>query len=135
MVYSYLLNTENEIVSLCNYDNGKWQTLRINEELDENGKPLTNDLPPELGDKIIDGKIVKKVFNEEEEQKKAQMYMIEAEIDHYKKLLSSTDYQAIKYAEGELTEEEYSQMKNQRKQWRLEINNLEIELNQIKKSS
>ena len=116
MVYSYLLNTENEIVSLCNYDNGKWQTLRINEELDENGKPLTNDLPPELGDKIINGKLVKKVINEEEEQKKAQMYMINAEIDNYKKLLSSTDYQAIKYAEGELTQEEYSETKNKRKQ-------------------
>ena len=70
MVYSYLLNSENEIISLCNYDNGKWQKLIINEELDENGTPLTNDLPPELGDKIINGKLVKKVFNEEEEQKK-----------------------------------------------------------------
>ena len=60
---------------------------------------------------------------------------IKKRIEELKQLLSSTDYQAIKYAEGELTEEEYSQMKNQRKQWRLEINNLEIELNQIKKSS
>ena len=60
---------------------------------------------------------------------------IKKRIEELKQLLSSTDYQAIKFAEGELTEEEYSQMKNQRKQWRLEINNLEIELNQIRKSS
>ena len=57
--------------------------------------------------------------------------MIEAEIDHYKKLLSSTDYQAIKYAEGELTDEEYLQMKNQRISWRLKINELESEAKKL----
>ena len=46
-------------------------------------------------------------------------------INELKKLLSSTDYQAIKYAEGLITEEEYLPIKNQRQEWRNEINELE----------
>ena len=42
--------------------------------------------------------------------------------------LKATDYQAIKYAEGELTSEEYAPIKEQRKQWRAEINVLQEEL-------
>ena len=36
--------------------------------------------------------------------------------------LHNTDYKAIKYAEGELTEEEYAPIREQRKAWRNEIN-------------
>lgn len=46
-------------------------------------------------------------------------------IAELKQKLLSTDYQAIKYAEGELTEEEYAPIKAQRKSWRIEINKLE----------
>ena len=42
--------------------------------------------------------------------------------------LSNTDYKAIKYAEGELTEEEYEETKQQRRKWRDEINELEKSL-------
>lgn len=49
-------------------------------------------------------------------------------ISELKNLLSSTDYQAIKYAEGLLTEEEYSSIKAERQSWRDEINELEEEL-------
>ena len=42
-----------------------------------------------------------------------------------KSKLSQTDYQAIKYAEGQLTEEEYAPIKAQRQEWRNEINLLE----------
>lgn len=42
--------------------------------------------------------------------------------------LSATDYQAIKFAEGELTAEEFAPIKEQRKAWRAEINQLEKEL-------
>lgn len=45
----------------------------------------------------------------------------------FKQKLKNTDYQAIKYAEGELTEEEYAPIKAQRKEWRAEINRLEEE--------
>lgn len=49
-------------------------------------------------------------------------------INELKKLLSSTDYQAIKYAEGLITEEEYEPIKTQRQAWRNEINELEATL-------
>ena len=42
--------------------------------------------------------------------------------------LNSTDYQAIKYAEGQLSESEYEGMKAQRQLWRDEINQIEEEL-------
>ena len=42
-----------------------------------------------------------------------------------KQLLLDTDYKAIKYAEGELTAEEYAPIKQQRREWREEINLLE----------
>ena len=48
-------------------------------------------------------------------------------INELKKLLSQSDYQAIKYAEGLLTEEEYAPIKAQRQSWRDEINRLENE--------
>lgn len=42
-----------------------------------------------------------------------------------KKQLADTDYQAIKYAEGWLSEEEYAPIKAQRQEWRTQINELE----------
>lgn len=49
-------------------------------------------------------------------------------ITELKKKLSKTDYQAIKYAEGALTAEEFSETKQKRALWREEINALEEEL-------
>ena len=49
-------------------------------------------------------------------------------INELKKLLSSTDYKAIKYAEGLITEEEYEPIKTQRQAWRNEISELEAVL-------
>lgn len=46
-----------------------------------------------------------------------------------KELLASTDYKAIKYAEGEMSAEDYLPIKEQRKLWRKEINELENTLN------
>lgn len=46
--------------------------------------------------------------------------------------LSATDYQAIKFAEGELSAEDYAEMKAQRAEWRKEINELEALINEIK---
>lgn len=50
-------------------------------------------------------------------------------IAELKSLLAQTDYQAIKYAEGQLSASEYAEMKKQRQAWRDEINLLEEELN------
>ena len=49
-------------------------------------------------------------------------------IAELKQKLQETDYKAIKYAEGELSEEEYAETKTQRRAWREEINKLEEEL-------
>lgn len=46
-------------------------------------------------------------------------------IAELKRLLAQTDYEAIKYAEGELSAEEYAPYKAERAQWRAEINELE----------
>ena len=39
--------------------------------------------------------------------------------------LNETDYQAIKYAEGQLTAQQYAPMKLQRQEWRNEYNSLQ----------
>lgn len=49
-------------------------------------------------------------------------------IELLKMRLHDTDYQAIKYAEREMTEEEFAPIKAQRKAWRAEINNIEYML-------
>lgn len=46
-------------------------------------------------------------------------------IAELKALLQATDYQAIKYAEGEMPYEEYAPVRELRKGWRKEINDLE----------
>lgn len=55
------------------------------------------------------------------------MFTSEEEIEMLKKKLSDTDYKAIKYAEGQLTEEEYGPIKQERQSWRNRINELELE--------
>lgn len=51
--------------------------------------------------------------------------VITTKIDELKVLLQESDYIAIKYAEGQLTEEEYASIKAQRQSWRDMINLLE----------
>lgn len=46
-------------------------------------------------------------------------------IAELKALLQATDYQAIKYAEGEMPGEEYMPVRDLRKGWRKEINDIE----------
>lgn len=53
-------------------------------------------------------------------------------INVLKNKLYDTDYKAIKYAEGLLSEEEYAPIKAQRQAWRNEINKLEEELKELK---
>ena len=55
------------------------------------------------------------------------MFTPEEEIEILKRKLSDTDYKAIKYAEGQLTEEEYGPIKQERQSWRNRINELELE--------
>ena len=52
----------------------------------------------------------------------------EKEILDLKEKLLETDYKALKYAEGVLTESEYEPIKQRRQEWRRRINELEKEL-------
>lgn len=63
------------------------------------------------------------------EERKADLYPSElsTRITELKKKLTETDYIAIKYAEGWITELEYDEVKSQRQEWRNEINQLEAE--------
>ena len=49
----------------------------------------------------------------------------EREIKELKQKLLDTDYKAIKYAEGHISEEEYAPIKAERQEWRNRINELE----------
>lgn len=68
--------------------------------------------------KVVNGKLINNHTSK----------LAQERIKELKKLLSSTDYKAIKYAEGELTASEYEPIKQQRKAWREEINELEEQL-------
>lgn len=46
-------------------------------------------------------------------------------INDLKTYLNNTDYQAIKFSDGAISEEEYAPIREQRKAARLEINNIE----------
>ena len=51
--------------------------------------------------------------------------LAEREISSLKAKLAATDYKAIKYAEGAMSESEYAETKSQRQAWRDRINDLE----------
>ena len=50
---------------------------------------------------------------------------ITSEINAFEILLSQTDYQALKYGEGQISEEDYTPIKAQRQEWRDRINELQ----------
>ena len=54
-----------------------------------------------------------------------QKQLAEIEINELKKKLSESDYKAIKYAEGQMSEKEYEPIKAERQEWRDRINFLE----------
>lgn len=62
---------------------------------------------------------------EEAEFTQSTELFVEAEIMSLKQQLSDSDYKAIKYAEGWLTEEEYTPIKAERQALRDRINELE----------
>lgn len=75
---------------------------------------------------VIDGKFtIKRRTPTDEEVSRDKAQAINREISELKRKLSDTDYKAIKYSEGWLTDEEYAEVKAQREQWRKRINELE----------
>ncbi len=62
------------------------------------------------------------------EYKQSMRISAEEQIVMLKQNLADTDYKAIKYAEGLISDEEYGEIKVLRQQWRDEINRLESEV-------
>lgn len=74
--------------------------------------------------KIYDNGIIREATAEEIAQLQPT---VEQQIAGLKQNLADTDYKAIKYAEGFISEQDYAEMKAQRQAWRDEINRLESE--------
>ena len=77
---------------------------------------------------VVDGKftIATRTPTEDEIKKDKEQSALQ-EIRELKEKLSATDYKAIKYAEGQLSDKEYEETKAQRQAWRNRINELEGE--------
>jgi hypothetical protein len=78
---------------------------------------------------VVDGKFtIKRRTPTVEEIKVDETAKINRQIFELKQKLTQTDYKAIKYSEGLLTDEEYAEVKAQRQEWRAGINKLEEKL-------
>ena len=78
--------------------------------------------------RVYDNGVYRDMTAEEEaEFNKSAEVSVETQINELKEKLRETDYQAIKYAEGLLSEEDYATTKKQRQEWRDKINELESE--------
>jgi len=76
---------------------------------------------------VLESEYNSKAYKELEEAYNERNVALSRIVD-LKQMLNDTDYQAIKYAEGMISEEEYAPIKAQRQSWRDEINQLEEEL-------
>lgn len=68
-------------------------------------------------------------FNKELYEARQQKNINYFRIEELKQNLKDTDYKSLQHHEGEITDEEFAPIKEQRRQWRAEINRLEEELN------
>lgn len=81
----------------------------------------------------FDGRLLFKSQTETNEYKELETKYInnkkyEDEIKMIKSYLAATDYKALKFSDGALTEEEYAPIRAQRQAWRDRINELEAQL-------
>lgn len=60
------------------------------------------------------------------------IYDYKVQIIDCKKKLHKSDYKAIKFAEGEISEEEYESIREERRAWRDAINELEQKITELK---
>jgi len=103
---NYTLNNENIIIS--------YHTIPL--DLTQPYIEVADDVNIIVGlDKVINGELIKDTEKEYKINRIAEL----------KQLLSNSDYQALKHADGVLTDEEYESMRIQRQLWREEINELE----------
>ena len=76
---------------------------------------------------------IKQIPQKTEDEKLVEQY--QSEIIELKKYLSDTDYKAIKFAEGEITESDYQEVKSQRHDARVRINELESMIEELEKGN
>ena len=76
---------------------------------------------------------IKQIPQKTEDGKLIEQY--QSEIIELKKYLSDTDYKAIKFAEGEISESDYQEVKSQRHDARVRINELESLIEELEKGN
>ena len=76
---------------------------------------------------------IKQIPQKTEDEKLIEQY--QSEIVELKKYLSDTDYKAIKFAEDEITESDYQEVKSQRHDARARINELESLIEELEKGN
>lgn len=72
--------------------------------------------------------VIKRRTPSEAETKADTIFSINQQIRELQGKLAATDYQALKYSEGWITEEEYTEIKANRQSWRDTINQLQAQL-------
>ena len=73
----------------------------------------------------------KLVYDDTAKVKAEKQEKILMQISELKQLLTQSDYKALKFAEGWITTEQYTDVLNQRQAWRDEINSLTERLEQL----
>ena len=115
--------SEEELAKLANHEL-KWETEEFIDEvdvLDEDGNVVAKEKRKATRPILVENDRSDEIA---EEQRQAKL----SEIAELKKNLSDTDYEAIKFGEGAMTEEEYAPYKTRRAEWRARINELEESL-------
>lgn len=107
---NYKLNEEGYIASLIEIPFDEKEPYIVCEEY-----------PMLFVDKIVDGKVVR---DAEAKAKLDAKFAKRKRIQDLKELLAKSDYKAIKFAEGEISEEEYAPIREQRRAYREELNEL-----------
>ena len=72
--------------------------------------------------------VIKRRTPSEAETKADSIASINQQIRELQSKLSATDYQALKYSEGWITEKDYTEIKANRQSWRDTINQLQAQL-------
>ena len=116
-----------------NYDSKTGKVVAFNKDTEPYIEITEQERLQPLPDKysyycVEDGKFcIKRRTPTEEEVAKDIISNRNKEISELKAKLSQTDYQAIKFAEGWITADDYAPTKALRNSWRVRINELEVQ--------
>lgn len=102
--------------------------IEISEEdflgLESHTKCFTDDLTAVIDYVKTGAELIKEETERKNEELRFQIYDLKAQ-------LAATDYKTLKYAEGELSEEEYAETKEYRKGLRVQINELQKQIVEV----